>query len=89
MCKLQNNQCFVSKDTELYQISDYDVDGAGRHKSHTHTHLIDNWCRAGNFLKAQFAHCRISVIDPVSEENQKFFWEWVLEEIIEKLKENN
>ena len=43
----------------------------------------------GNFLKAQFANCRIGIIDPVSEENQKFFWEWVLEEIIEKLKENS
>ena len=62
---------------------------AGRHKSHTHAYLIDNWCHTGNFLKAQFANCRIRVIDPVSEENQKFFWEWVLEEIIEKLKENS
>lgn len=36
MYKLKNNQCFVSKDTEFYQISDYDFDGAGRHRSHTH-----------------------------------------------------
>ena len=58
---------------------------------HTHirAYLIDNWCHVGNFLEAQFANCRIGVIDPVSEENQKFFWEWVLEEVIQKLQENS
>lgn len=53
------------------------------------THLIDNWRQAGNFLKAQLADHRVGVIDPVSEENQKFFWEWVLEEVIQKLKEHS
>lgn len=55
---------------------------------HTLTCLIDNWSHAGDFLKAQLANCRIGVVDPVSEENQKFFWERVLEEVIQKLKEN-
>lgn len=57
--------------------------------NHSHPYLVDHWCHAGDFLKAQFANGRIGVIHPVSEENQKFFWEWVPKEVIQKLKENS
>lgn len=43
----------------------------------------------GNSLKDQFANYRIGIIDPVCEEDQKFFWERVPEEVIQKLKENS
>lgn len=56
---------------------------------HTLTCLIDHWRHAGDFLKAQLANRGVGVINPVSEENQKLFWEWVLEEIIQDLKENS
>lgn len=57
--------------------------------NHTHAYLVDHGRHGGDFLQAQFANCRIGVIDPVPEENHKFFWEWVPEEFVEELKENS
>lgn len=36
---------------------------------HTPTYLVDDGRHAGDLLQAQFAHCRVGVVDPVPEEN--------------------